>query len=381
MEYVFSMQTKNTMSNETRVLVMWPEAAPYLVGCLKALVAEYNVQLLMIVPKPGNSKAYLDLQGLNKLTFIDLSTSRTWSVDKIKKTIEDFNPDIALIIMQRRGLFAQFAKFVQQMGGLVIGTNDHYWKNSWRDYANAIVSRLGTFKYYDTILVAGALGRLYARRLGFCDNRIFEGLYSCDTVLFRSVGEARFTTDQNRGWPKVFLFVGQYIERKGIITLLDAYSEYRNSSDDPWELWCVGTGPLSGLLKDLPGVKDWGYQSSESCAQLMGKAGAFVLPSLWDHWGVVIHEATCAGLPILATRECGASVELVRSGYNGFTFTANDSKLLSLLFRYISEGQCAAKMGERSLQMSYQIDTKLWAKRLLVDIPFLTRGHSLCAPQ
>ena len=215
----------SSMSNEIRVLVMWTEASPYLVGCLKALHAEYNVQLLMIVSRSGNSKAYLDLQRLNNVTFIDLSTSQTWSAHKIKKTIEGFNPDIALIIMKRMGLFAQSAKLVQQMGGLVIGTSDHYWKNSWRDYANAIVSRLGVFKYYDTILVAGTLGRLYARRLGFQDNRIFEGVYSCDTALFRSIGEARFTTDQSQGWPKVFLFVGQYIERKGIITLLDAYSE------------------------------------------------------------------------------------------------------------------------------------------------------------
>ncbi len=368
------------MSNKIRMLVMWPEAAPYLVGCLKVL-AEYNVQLLMIVPRPGHSKAYLDLQESNNLTFIDLSTSQTWSAHKIKKTIASFKPDIALITMKRTGLFAQSAGLVQQMGSLVIGTSDHYWKNSWRDYANAIVSRLGTFRYYDVILVAGALGRIYARRLGFQDNRIFEGVYSCDTAIFRSIGKARFTTNQSRDWPKVFLFVGQYIARKGIITLLDAYSEYRNSSDDPWELWCVGKGPLSGLLNDLPGVKNWGYQSSESCAQLMGKAGAFVLPSIVDHWSVVIHEAACAGLPILATHGCASCVELVRSGYNGFTFTANDTKLLSQLLRYISEGQCGAKMGERSLQMSYQIDTKLWAKRLLVDIPFLTRGHSLCAPQ
>ena len=219
------------MSNKIRMLVMWPEAAPYLVGCLKTLLAKYNVQLLMIVPRPGHSKAYLDLQESNSLTFIDLSTSQTWSAHEIKKTIADFKPDIALITMKRTGLFAQSAGLVQQMGGLVIGSCDHYWKNSWRDYANAIVSRLGVFKYYDTILVAGALGRLYARRLGFYDNRIFEGTYSCDTHLFRSIGEARFTTDQDRVWPRVFLFIGQYIERKGIKTLLDAYSKYRNSSN------------------------------------------------------------------------------------------------------------------------------------------------------
>jgi len=350
---------------------MWTEAAPYLVGCLKALHAEYNVKLLMIVPSPGNSKAYIDLQRLNNVTFIDLSYSHTWSERNIKKTIEEFNPDIALIILQRMGLFARSAKLVKQMDALVIGSCDHYWKNSWRDYANAIVSRLGVFKYYDAILVAGALGRLYARRLGFYDNRIFEGTYSCDTHLFRSVGEARFTTDQCRVWPKVFLFIGQYIERKGLITLLNAYSEYRHSSNDPWELWCVGNGPLSGLLKNLPGVTNWGYQSPERCAQLMSNAGAFVLPSLWDHWGVVIHEATCAGLPILATHECGAIVELVRDGYNGFAFTAKDTMMLSRLLQYMSEGHYAAKMGKRSLQMSYQIDTKLWAKRLLIDIPFL----------
>lgn len=356
---------------------MWPEPAPYLVGCLKLLLSEYNVKLLMIVSRIENSKAYLDLQKFNNSIFIDLSEYRTSSFNDIKKIIADFKPAIALITTKKAGVFSETAKFVQDMGGLVIGANDHYWKNSWRDYANALVARFGIFRAYDVILVTGALGRIYARRLGFQDSRIFEGLYSCEAQLFRVVGEARFAEGQNCNWPQVFLFIGQFIPRKGLSVLLKAYSEYRNSVKNPWDLWCVGKGPLSNLLTNLPGVKNLGYQSHEECARLMGKAGVFILPSYEDHWGVVIHEAVCAGLPILATHECGACVELVRSSYNGFTFPANNNNRLAQLMLYISENSRAFEMGKNSLKMSYQIDPKPWARRILEEIPLSVRGYSL----
>jgi glycosyltransferase involved in cell wall biosynthesis len=356
---------------------MWPEAAPYLIGCLQSALSYYNIQLLAIVTKTGNSRAYIDIQDFKNCKFIDLSKSHELSSKKIIEIISNFSPDIALITMKRTGLFARAARILQKTGCLVIGANDHYWKNTWRDFANAIVAKFGIFSAYDFVLVSGVLGRLYAQRLGFKDDRIFEGVYSCNSSLFRPIGVNRFKEDQKKDWPNVFLFVGQYIPRKGLNILIEAYSQYRNNIDNPWELWCVGKGPLSKLLEDMQGITNLGYQSSEHCAQLMGKAGTFILPSIEDHWGVVIHEATCSGLPILLTHKCGSYAELVRSGYNGFTFPANDTGRLVQLMLFMSDPNRAAEMGKNSLQMSYQIDPKLWAKRILEEIPLSLRGHSL----
>jgi glycosyltransferase involved in cell wall biosynthesis len=356
---------------------MWPEAASYLIDCLKSALSDYNVQLLTIVTRTGNMNNCLDIQDLKNFEFLDLSKSHELSSKKIIEIILNFGPDIALISMKRTGLFARSARILKKTGCLVIGANDHYWRNTWRDVANAVVAKFGIFNAYDFVLVPGVLGRLYAQRLGFKDNRIFEGVYSCNSSLFNTIGENRFKEEQKKDWPNVFLFIGQYIPRKGLNILIEAYSQYRNMIDKPWELWCVGKGPLSKLLEDMPGITNLGEQSSKHCAKLMGKAGAFILPSIVDHWGVVVHEAACSGLPILLTHKCGSYVELVRSGYNGFTFPANDTGRLVQLMHFMSDPKRAAAMGKNSLQMSYQINQKLWAKRILEEIPLSFKGHSL----
>jgi glycosyltransferase involved in cell wall biosynthesis len=111
----------------------------------------------------------------------------------------------------------------------------------------------------------------------------------------------------------------------------------------------------------------------------MRRSGAFILPSTVEAWGVVIHEATCAGLPILASRACGAVANLVRDGYNGFSFPLEDTKTLAVLMQHISDSEAAKGMGHNSLRMSYQFDPKLWAKNLIEDIPFYLTGHPLVA--
>ena len=42
--------------------------------------------------------------------------------------------------------------------------------------------------------------------------------------------------------------MGQFNPRKGLDTLLEAYRRYRREAPAPWDLWCVGAGPLRESL-------------------------------------------------------------------------------------------------------------------------------------
>ena len=75
-----------------------------------------------------------------------------------------------------------------------------------------------------------AMGKSYTRKLGFPYWAIFDGLYACDTELFRPIGLGRHTETARSDWPRVFLFVGQYIHRKGFDILLEAYQTYPRKS-------------------------------------------------------------------------------------------------------------------------------------------------------
>ena len=244
-----------------------------------------------------------------------------------------------------------------------------------RDAYQMVLGRLGRrWRWYDAAFVPGYAATQYARSIGFPEARVFQGLYTCDTGLYRPVGLARHSNTQNTTWPRVFLYLGQFIERKGVDILIQAYRRYREISSDPWELWCAGAGPLEHLFVAQEGVKLLGFLSPQACAEVMGRAGVLVLPSRWDHWGVVIHEATCAGLPVITTNRCYAAVELVQTGYNGYVVDVGNVSELAHALKLCSDPGRARSMGENSLRLSYRFSPELFAWQVLEHIPSTVRA-------
>lgn len=82
----------------------------------------------------------------------------------------------------------------------------------------------------------------------------------------------------------------------------------------------IGNGPDYAKLKGYPDVEIKDFMPQEELAEELEKAGAFILPSVTEPWALVIHEAACAGLPILASDCCGAVSCFVKDGENGFLF-------------------------------------------------------------
>jgi glycosyltransferase involved in cell wall biosynthesis len=368
---------KGTLAKESgrRVLVLWAHVPHYLAACLRVLLADYGAQVFLVALRTDEQSNHVPLQAFAGFQYVALSAEDALSEVALIRRIRDFGPEVVVASCSRWGVLTRLANAARMSGARALWATDHYWRGSWRDYANAVCCRLGlAHRFWDGVWVPGSLGRLYVRKLGFEDGRISEGMYACDTELFRTVGIKRFESP-SAPWPRVFLFVGRYIECKNLPTLLTAYSQYRDRVAQPWELWCAGGGPFQELLRGRPGVRDCGFQNAAGCAALMSQAGAFVLPSWVDHWGVVIHEAACAGLPILASRTCGATANLVRDGYNGFTFVADDAAELCRLMQLLSQDGQAALMGRNSVRMSWQFDPRLWARTLLAHTVLYRGGR------
>jgi glycosyltransferase involved in cell wall biosynthesis len=134
-----------------------------------------------------------------------------------------------------------------------------------------------------------------------------------------------------QGQPR-FLFVGRFIERKGIDVLLSAFRRV-----DRGELWLAGDGPLRSEVEREangdPRIRLLGYASEESLPDLYRQADILVVPSLFEPWGLVVHEGLAYGLPVIATDQVAAADDLVDSGVNGCVVPAG------------SDGALAAAMG------------------------------------
>ena len=118
--------------------------------------------------------------------------------------------------------------------------------------------------------------------------------------------------------PRMVLFVGQMIHRKGIDILLKAAQELPENV----AVVIVGAEPTEEYLEmwkelKLKNVYFVGFKVKDELAEYYEAADLFVMPTREDIWGLVINEAMSYGLPIVSTDRCVAALELVENNVNG----------------------------------------------------------------
>ena len=211
----------------------------------------------------------------------------------------------------------------------------------------------------------------YYLKKGFPAERIVYGVDVVDNGFFASgAAEARKETKKLRkdlGLPeKYFLFVGRFIKRKGIASLLQAYRQYVDANpSDPWGIVLVGEGDELAMhqktIEQYPSVKFVGSQFGDQLCVYYGLASAFILPSEVETWGLVVNEAMASHLPVLVSSGCGAGHALIEEGKNGWTFEPGNAERLSDLMSRLSQMPLPQlkKMGAHSKEIigHWSLDT------------------------
>jgi 1,2-diacylglycerol 3-alpha-glucosyltransferase len=211
-------------------------------------------------------------------------------------------------------------------------------------------------------LVGGRRHIDYLSNLGMPRNRIFPGYDVVDNSHFRiGAAHARAKAPEIRkhfGLPeRYFLASGRFIAKKNLAYLISAYASYRSTTGSaPWDLVLVGDGKLKADLMNAcsaSGVTNYvhfpGFRQYDELPTYYGLAGAFVLPSSAEQWGLVVNEAMASGIPVLVSNACGCAPDLVHNGRNGFTFDPNDVTMLSRMMTDIASGHLdLTAMGEAS---------------------------------
>jgi len=133
-----------------------------------------------------------------------------------------------------------------------------------------------------------------------------------------------------------FLFVGRFIERKGLDVLLDAFGRVGGG-----ELWLVGDGPQREIVEAAaardPRIRALGHLQGDPLEHAYQQADVLVVPSLYEPWGLVVHEGLAHGLPVIVTDQVGAGDDLVDHGRNGFVVSTGSAEELTGAMRAISE--------------------------------------------
>jgi glycosyltransferase involved in cell wall biosynthesis len=143
------------------------------------------------------------------------------------------------------------------------------------------------------------------------------------------------------------LFVGIDFKRKGGDTLLDAWSSVRARLPNA-QLWVVGPRRQPRNAQQ-PGIRWFGFVSDRSVlTDLYLTATAFVLPSLFEPYGLSFFEAMGHGLPCIGA-DRGAIREAIRNGENGLLIPpAEPEALADALVSLLGDPDRTAAMGRRA---------------------------------
>jgi glycosyltransferase involved in cell wall biosynthesis len=235
---------------------------------------------------------------------------------------------------------------------------DNQWMGTPHQLLGAAASRHYLRPNYDVVFFPGDSQARFARRMGYGDHRHLYGLYCADYNRFAAV-----VPPGGRDPLRSFGFVGRLVEDKGVDVLAEAYQRYRRAVTDPWPLLVAGTGPLASVLHDQPGIDVRGFLQPDDLPGFFAEAGAFVLPSRFEPWGVAVHEAAAAGLPIITTPAAGAASRLLLDGYNGLLIPADDVDALAEALERFSgyDDERRRQMSAASSNLAQQFTPRRWA--------------------
>jgi glycosyltransferase involved in cell wall biosynthesis len=252
--------------------------------------------------------------------------------------------------------FMRLAREVKRMGGKAVCMCDNSFRGDLRQRCGAAVYRLAYRRLFDYAWVPGRSANRLMRFYGLSDTDVSQGLYTADTTLFRCNIPLSFR-------PLRFVFVGQFIDRKNVLSLCDAFLLHQQSSPVPCDLHLYGAGPLRDRLPRHASIVVHPFAPPETLAAALNEARCLVLPSRIDHWGVVVHEAASCGMLLIVSETTGAADDLC-GPHNACRIRSSSEPDMVRAFRWASSLTAAdlAVASQESVERAAYFSIDAWAE-------------------
>ena len=150
------------------------------------------------------------------------------------------------------------------------------------------------------------------RYYGMNEERIF--------LMPLMVDNAKFL-QKDKQFPEIFtfLYVGRLVKHKNVGGLIEQFNN--RFKEEVAVLRIIGSGDEEKYLKNKYSsnkVMFTGKKFNNDLVSEFQNASCFVCPSRFEPWGLVVNEALSSSLPVIVTKEVGASFDLITEKNTGY---------------------------------------------------------------
>lgn len=351
---------------KTKVCFCWDGFPQYAARCIGAFVKATGVQTVVLATRPG-----VPIEGME--THCGCKVIWIGREDDVGARAEI--QDVTHVFMTGWFVpaFMRLGRLVRSRGGKAICLVDNGKRRAVSDSGlpGRLVEGLKTVRFrlklrrqFDGFMVPGKCGRRLLEDYGVAPDLIAEGMYAADAALFRAGPPLAER-------PKKIVYVGQFIERKNVKRLVEAFQKAKveGEGEQRWELHLYGCGPLkeelNRTIEQSNGrpIRLHDFLQPEDLATKYRESRIFCLPSLDEHWGLVVHEAALSGC-VLALSDTVCAAEDLLGKANGVTFDPQDvGDMSAKLAEAMAMDEVAlAAAREESLALASGIGSELFAK-------------------
>ena len=349
------------------IVFAWDGFPQYAARCVGAFVRTTTERVAVVATSPT-----VPIKGMENLCGCPvhwISPDEPFNLS----TFQPFNLSTFFVTGWYVPAFNRLRDAVRAKGGRIIcmldnnmvggGLLDLGFRDCLIEILKSVRFRMKFRKHFDGFIVPGKSGRKLLRFYGVPDEKILEGFYAADETLFTpgpTLGER----------PKKIIYVGRFCERKNVRRMLEAFRKVkaRGEGEQRWELHLYGSGPLKEELDALASASRGGrdgtveihdFLQPEELAAKYREARIFCLPSVEEHWGLVVHEAALSGCALLLSNRVGAAEDFLEEGVNGLSFNPFDVDDMAAKF---AEAMTRTFETERAAEKAREMGVKRFVK-------------------
>ena len=234
------------------------------------------------------------------------------------------------------------------------------------------------------VLPLNRSGVAYWRYYGCPVNKISRSTYFCAVDVPAALAlnrEELFARYKLPPGDKLIFTAARLVPAKALHLMVEAFT--KSGLEDQGWVWAVaGDGPLRQKLEKQAGnlngsaIRFLGAVAPIDIPALMAQSELFVLPSVYEPHGIVVQESLAVGTPVIAGNLCGAALDLVQAGQNGWFFKAGSEASLR------SAIGCAVRDPTtlRAMRKRCRSDFGLWYGRYAPTITIPAAFSQVAAP-